>query len=353
MRIMKLNVTHLLCGGQFMLAAMLIAAALGCGSSLTSCRSNGSRTADSTSNVSGVVRSKVHFNADSAYKYVKNQVDFGPRVPGSESHDKCADYLVEELKALSADSVWVQKFTATAYNGDKLPLTNIMARFNGVSSSANRILLVAHYDSRPWADRERRAELATEPVVGANDGASGVGVILELARQFRQERPTVGVDVLFTDGEDYGDASGWSNNDSTWCLGTQYWTRHLPSDYNVMRPRYGILLDMVGSPTARFHREYISDMYASHILDKVWGVAANSGYSNYFINRQGGSVVDDHLFVNSIGIPTIDIIDVNNDATGNFPPTWHTTDDTMDGISVSTLGAVGQTIANVIYFERP
>lgn len=348
-----MKMTHLSCGGQLMLVAILLAAALGCTGSLTSCRSNGSRTPDSTANVSGAVRSRVHFNADSAYKYVKNQVAFGPRVPGSASHDKCADYLVQELKSLSADSVWVQKFTLNAYNGDKLPLTNIMARFNGAVNTANRILLIAHYDSRPWADRERRAELATEAVVGANDGASGVGVILELARQFREQRPSVGVDVLFTDGEDYGDASGWSNNDSTWCLGTQYWTRNLPADYYEARPRYGILLDMVGSPTARFHREYISDLYASNILDKVWGVASNSGYSNYFVNQQGGSVVDDHLFINGIGIPTIDIIDVNNEATGNFPPTWHTADDTMDGISVATLGAVGQTVANVIYFERP
>lgn len=290
------------------------------------------------------------FSEDSAYAFIERQIAFGPRVPATDAHDRCARYLADAFRNFGADTIITQQFTATAYNGDKLPLTNIMARFN--TGQPDRILLAAHYDTRPWADREKRAELVNTPVLGANDGASGVAVLMEIARLMQQKLPAIGVDILLTDGEDYGNSNGWANSDTTWCLGTQYWTEHMPADYAVMRPRYGILLDMVGGHYARFHREYISDIFAPSVIDRVWGIADRSGYSRFFVNKQGGSVVDDHLFINNAGIPMADIIDVNNEATGNFPSTWHTTDDNIDGISKSTLQAVGQTVTNVIYYEK-
>lgn len=331
--------------GVMIMAAVSIAG-------LSSCKWFGGKSAEQSEQSPSTPRmtDKVDFNADSAYSFIEEQVAFGPRVPGTDAHRQCTAYIIDRLKKFDADTILTQSFTATAYNGDRLPLTNIMGRFN--LSQPDRIMLIAHYDTRPWADREKRAELANTPVLGANDGGSGVGVLLELARQFSLLHPEVGVDMLFTDGEDYGNSAGWSGQDSTWCLGTQHWVENLPADYRARLPRYGILLDMVGGEHARFNREYISDIYASPTVDRVWGIAEQSGHSRFFVNKKGGSVVDDHLFINNAGIPTADIIDVDNEATGNFPSTWHTADDNMEGISRETLKAVGQTVANVIYYEK-
>ena len=294
----------------------------------------------------------VTFDADSAYAFIQTQVDMGPRVPGTEGSRKCARWIADKLRQYGADSIIEQSFKAKAHTGDTYNLTNVMGRFGAPNKP--RVLLVAHYDTRPWADRDRNSENADKPIPGANDGASGVGVLLELARQLQVKRPDIAVDMLFVDGEDMGKSDGWTNTDSTWCLGTQYWTEHMPADYRMMPPAYGILLDMVGSPSARFMREFISERYAPSILDKVWQIAEASGYGNYFINKAGGSVIDDHLFINiGAGIPTIDIIDCNNAETGTFPAPWHTMADDMSGIDPSTLRAVGQTVSNVIYRERP
>lgn len=290
---------------------------------------------------------RIEFNADSAYRNVKAQVDFGPRVPGMESHTKCAQYLVGELKRYGVDSVIEQKTTVTAFNGDKLPINNIMGQIN--KNATTRVLLLAHWDSRPWGDEDPDESKRNNPIPGANDGGSGVGVLLEIARCLQLEKPSIGVDILFVDAEDYGDTKGDSEN--SWCLGTQYWIKNMPYASNAL-PKYGVLLDMVGGFDVRFSREQISMALAQSIVNKVWGVAANSGYSNVFVNEIGGSIVDDHYYVNQGGIPCIDIIESSNPQTGGFNPTWHTHADNMSNISRTSLKAVGQVLLNVIYNEQ-
>lgn len=289
----------------------------------------------------------VRFNADSAYAFVGRQVAFGPRVPGSEGHRRCAEWIVSRLAG--ADTIITQRGEATAFNGDRLPITNIMAMYN--PEATKRVLLAAHYDTRPWADNSTNKAKRSEPVTGANDGASGVAVLLEYARLLRQWRPEIGIDLLFVDAEDYGTSKGWGNANETWCLGSQYWVENLP--YTAAnRPAYGIVFDMVGGTGARFHREYFSNVNAHAIVDKVWGEAARSGLSHIFINEVGGSLIDDHVFINRAGIPCIDIVECNNPHTGSFPPTWHTEYDDMAAISAATLGAAGQTVLNVLARER-
>lgn len=288
------------------------------------------------------------FNADSAYAYVARQVAFGPRVPGTPQHRECARYIVDELARHGADTVFTQAATVTTHTGDIVPVCNIMARFN--TSAPRRVLIAAHYDTRPWADNDPDESRRNQPILGANDGASGVGVILEMARNIGAAHPEVGVDFLLTDVEDSG-SSGEGNTEATWSLGTQYWADNTPYT-SATRPTYGIVLDMVGGRDAKFHREYTSDRLARGIVDKVWGTAAKSPYADRFPNYIGGAIVDDHLYINGAGIPCIDIVESANAVTGSFPPTWHTHDDNMDHIDVSTLKAVGETVMSVIYNEK-
>jgi hypothetical protein len=301
--------------------------------------------ADDTNNETESASVEKSFSADSAYAYIARQVDFGPRVPGTQAHRDCADWLIATLRSHRVDTVLEQRTTLTASNGDRLPVCNILARFN--PGSSRRVLLLAHWDCRPWADNDADEQWRSKPVDGANDGASGVGVLLEIARNLGEKRPDVGVDILLTDAEDYGDAG----NDDSWCLGTQYWLEHSPYD-SGNRPMYGILLDMVGGRSARFHREYFSDNYARSITSKVWATAARLGYGDIFIDEPGGAITDDHVYVMSAGIPTVDIIESANEVTGSFPPTWHTHTDNMDYIDTKTLDAVGNTVLNIIYNEK-
>lgn len=289
------------------------------------------------------------FDKDSAYKYIAEQVSFGPRVPGTKAHDDCGQYLVERLKQFGADSVIEQHAVVTAFNGDKLHINNIFASFNPLA--LNRVLLVAHWDTRPWANMEISDKKRHLPVPGANDGASGVGVILEIARNLGMKSPDCGVDILFTDAEDYGDSSAFVNNDESWCLGTQYWIENMPYS-TIKRPAYGILLDMVGGTDARFHREMLSHTDAQSPTVKIWSEANTLGLGDVFVNQVGGAVIDDHVFLTKAGIPTTDIIEHVSNATGNFPATWHTLDDDMQHISTKTLDAVGKTVLNVVYKEK-
>lgn len=286
------------------------------------------------------------FNADSAYNFVATQVDFGPRVPGTPGHKKCAQWIVDRLQQFQADTIMEQRTTVTAFNGDRLPIVNIFAQYN--RQATKRILLLAHWDTRPWADAEIDPAKHNTPIPGANDGGSGVGILLEIARNLSQKRPTVGVDLLFTDAEDYGNSGG---DDASWCLGTQYWVKNMPYDLNN-RPVYGILLDIVGGLNARFYREGYSDYLAPQIVNKVWASANAAGYGNIFVNVQRGAVTDDHYHINSVGIPCIDIIECANEATGSFPSTWHTLNDNMKSIDRNSLKAVGQTVLNTIYNEK-
>lgn len=289
------------------------------------------------------------FDRDSAYQYIVDQLAFGPRVPGTTSHDSCGAYLVDKLTQFGADTLIQQRTIVEAFNGDQLPINNIFARYN--SSAVNRVLLVAHWDTRPWANMERSMESRSLPVPGANDGASGVAVILEIARNLQAKTPECGVDILLTDAEDYGSNNGFTNNDESWCLGTQYWVKNMPYT-SVNRPSYGILLDMVGGTDAHFHRELLSNKAARPVTVKIWGEAKNLGYEDIFVNQVGGSVIDDHMFLIESGIPTTDIIEHMSNATGSFPATWHTLDDDIQHISKETLEAVGNTVLNVIYKEK-
>ncbi|MDE5785960.1 MAG: M28 family peptidase [Duncaniella sp.] len=324
--------------------ATILAVALYAAASCTRCAAS-----HDTATATNYIKPVRVFSADSAYAYIRDQVKMGPRIPGTPGSKACQQYIIDALKADSA-TVTVQTAEVKAFNGDRLPICNILGSFN--PSCNNRILLLAHYDTRPWSDSETEPSKVAEPVPGANDGASGVAVLLEIARQFRHNPPqNIGVDLLFVDAEDYGMTEGFSNNDESWCLGTQYWIRHAPyTEEN--KPRYCIVLDMVGGIDARFHREYYSDQIAPDVVDKVWSTAERSGFADRFINTAGANVMDDHVFVNRIGIPSIDIIESRNKETRTFPPTWHRTADNLQNIDKSSLNAVGQTVLNLIQLEK-
>ena len=282
------------------------------------------------------------FDADSAYTYIQKQTDFGPRVPNTNAHIECGDYLVSELKRFEAEVI-EQKTELTTFDGTKLNARNIIGSYN--TDKKQRILLFAHWDSRPFADKDPNEENLSEPVLGVNDGASGVGVLLETARIIQHNLLDVGVDIIFFDAEDYG---SYSDSES-WCLGSQYWARnpHVPN-YTA---KYGILLDMVGAKDAKFYKEDYSVFYAAAIVEKTWGIARKLGYGTFFIDKRGGAITDDHVPVNEIRrIPSINIIHTTAD--GNFFEHWHTTNDDMNNISRETLKAVGQTILEVIYTEK-
>lgn len=288
------------------------------------------------------------FNSDSAYIYVEDQVNFGPRVPNTAGHLKTGNYLINKLKSFGAE-VKVQEFQAEAYNGKKLDLRNIIGSYN--PSAKKRILLAAHWDTRPFADQDEKNP--RQPILGANDGGSGVGVLLEVARILQNNKPDVGVDIIFFDGEDYGqpdfDAEEEQKN-NTWCLGSQHWSenKHVPG-YSAY---YGILLDMVGAKGASFAMEGTSMHYAPAVMQKVWKQAHAAGYSDYFNYQNAPAIIDDHTYVNSIaGIPMIDIIEFNPAGENYFGEYWHTHDDDMDVIDRNTLKAVGQTLLEVLYRE--
>lgn len=319
-----------------LLSVILVAA------SITACSSakRGSSDPSEQSATDSTATAAILFSADSAFSYVKAQCDFGPRVPGTDAHRRCGDYLAAHMEACGANVI-NQRTTLTAFDGTRLPARNIIAEF--APDSSRRILLLAHWDCRPWADSDPDPGRRNEPVMGANDAASGVAVLMELARVFAVEAPPVGVDLLLVDAEDWGT----SNNEESWALGTQYWVKNPHrKDY---RPQFGILLDMVGAAGAQFAKEYFSMAYAPSVISDVWTAALKSGYGNYFVASRGGGVTDDHIFVNAAGIPCIDIIDYRTDAESGFFPGWHTTADTPDCIDPSTLKAVGQTLVNFIY----
>lgn len=292
------------------------------------------------------------FSAESAFAYVKRQVDFGPRVPGTEAHRACADWLVATLHAFGADTISLSGKPVEAWDGTMLPVRNILARYNPDADA--RILLVAHYDTRPWADQDPDPAMRMKPIDGANDGASGVAVLLEVARNLGIERPTIGVDILLTDCEDYGVREGSDVSDSgdSWCLGTQRFVRDMPYTASTI-PRYGILLDMVGGRDARFNREYFSVSSAQLPTARVWDMARKLGLADAFPMAVGGAITDDHLPLIRAGIPTTDIIENASPSTGSFNPTWHTLADNIDNIDPASLAAAGRVTLNVVYNEKP
>lgn len=285
------------------------------------------------------IRISAKFNSDSAFNFIQRQVDFGPRVPSSSAHDQTAVYLEKKLVEY-CDTAFTQYGTVTNHLNQNVQIKNIVGSFN--LSKKKRVLLCAHWDTRPMADQD--AERPTEPSDGANDGASGVGVLIEAARQFQLQRPDAGVDILFFDAEDMGDSKGAA---STWCLGSQFWSK-TPHVKNYVA-RFGILLDMVGPKNAVFAIEGNSWLYAQPYVKKVWNTAKRLGYGQYFVNYQGGQLVDDHLFINEIiGIPTLDIIHYDARQNTGFGDFWHTHNDNMETIDKKTLKAVGETVCQVV-----
>lgn len=287
------------------------------------------------------------FNADSAFAFVQKQVDFGPRVPNTTAHKACGDFLVRTLKKYGLQ-VTEQTFIATTYDGKKLNARNIIGSFNPTASK--RILLTSHWDSRPFADQDSLHK--TKPVPAANDGASGVGILLELARvlSVQNKKLDLGVDIILFDAEDWGSDEAIDKY-SGYCLGSQYWAanKHIPN-YTAY---FGVLLDMVGAKGAIFQQEGYSVQMAESVVREVWGIAAKLGYNNYFIDQRGSAITDDHVPVNEVAkIPMIDIIHTQpNNLSHTFFNAWHTTQDTMENIDPKTLKAVGQTLIQVLYQE--
>jgi hypothetical protein len=290
------------------------------------------------------------FNADSAFTYCAAQCEFGPRTMNSEAHEKCADWIVAKFKQIGCE-VKTQKADLQGFDGTTLKSTNIIASYN--PKATTRILLCAHWDSRPWADNDPDSANHHKPVMAANDGASGIGVMIEIARQLQKDKKLkIGVDFVCFDAEDYG-TPYWADHqdDNSWALGAQYWSKNLPQGYEA---RYGILLDMVGGQGAKFYREGMSQQYANAIVKKVWRAAHQAGYGSYFPKEDGGKITDDHIPVNqNAQIPTIDIIPYYPDCQqSTFGPTWHTVSDDMQHLDKATLKAVGQTLIQVLYTEE-
>ena len=283
------------------------------------------------------------FNKDSAYVFIEKQVAFGPRVPNTPAHTNCRNWMIEKFKSFGA-TVIADDFKAKGYTGTVFNATNIIAQYN--PEHKNRILLAAHWDSRFVGDYDKDESKRDQPILGADDGGSGVGVLLEIARQVGQNPIDLGVDIVLFDVEDQGESKG--EDYTTWCLGAQHWARnpHVPG----YRAKFGILLDMVGSKNARFTREGVSMAAAPQVMNKVWKLAANMGYGNYFVMDLTREVIDDHLFVNQLTkTKMIDIINRPAVSETGFGHYWHTHDDNMDVINKQTLRAVGQTVLAVLY----
>ena len=287
------------------------------------------------------------FNSDSAYYFIEQQVNFGPRPISSAGWEQCGDYLFQTLKKYTP-YVHEQNPQITTYDEKKHMLRNIIAEFQPEKN--NRILLCAHWDTRHIADHDTINK--QDPILGANDGGSGTAVLLEIARQLSIKESNIGVDIILFDAEDYGqpEESLMSQKQDTWCIGSQYWSKNLHK-VNYY-PRYGILLDMVGAKNAIFKYEAVSKYFAERILNKVWGVASDLGYSQYFQYETTPEIMDDHYYINTIAkIPTIDIIEHDNKTTSGFNKHWHTHSDNMQNVNKKTLQAVGQTVLTVVYNE--
>lgn len=315
----------------------------------TSCRpKDGGDTGngDNTSTTESV--KSPQFDDDNAYSYMAAQCAFGPRAVNTAAHDSCGQYIASTLKSLGAE-VTDQYADMNLYDGTPVKVRNIIASY--VPENTDRVMLCAHWDTRPWADHDPVETHHHTPIDGANDGASGVGVLLEVARQLQAQSPKIGVDLVFFDAEDCGVPS-WASyegdSENTWCLGSQHWAEQ--ARQQGYRPRFGILLDMVGGVNSVFYKEGFSTYYAAGVVDQVWAAAQNAGYGDFFKSVDGGTYTDDHLPVNRIaGIPCIDIIATNPQSTGGFVDSWHTLSDNMRNIDKRTLKAVGQTLLNVIY----
>lgn len=310
-----------------------------------SCEGESNKPSTSKSEVAKSVKIP-SFNADSAYVFIEKQLSFGPRVPGTEEHKACKNWLVSKLKSYGADVI-EQEFIANIYTGDRWQSYNIIGQIN--PNEQKRIILAAHWDSRMIAEEDKDKKRIDEPILGADDGGSGVGVLLEIARLLHANPiENLGIDIILFDAEDQG-KRGPEEPTTNWCLGAQHWSKN--KHKNGYRAKYGILLDMVGGKNPKFGKEQFSKAYAGVLQEKIWTMANAMGYSNMFSNDNTGAITDDHYFVNTIaGIPMIDIINHDVDGTG-FASHWHTHNDDMSAIDKSTLKSVGQVVTAAIYKE--
>ena len=285
-----------------------------------------------------VTQKKTGFSADNAYNHIKSQLDFGFRIPGTPAHKQCADWLLKQLKS-NCDTTYFQVGQSkNPTSGAPIPIYNIVGSIN--PKAEKRMIFAAHWDSRPMADQDD--ENPKDPILAANDGASGVGVILELASILHNEKPEWGVDFILFDAEDLG----VSEIENSFCLGSQYWGKnpHTPG----YKANFGVLLDMVGGKDAKFMWEANSNQYANWILVHTWQIAKELGHDNHFQLQTIGAITDDHKYVyEATKIPMIDIIQYNENT--GFAPYWHTHDDNLDAIDKSTLQAVGNTLLNLIF----
>lgn len=273
------------------------------------------------------------FDGNAAYRYAQTQFDFGPRVPGSPAAKKAGDWIIQQMRS-RADTVIVQSFSYTTAGGKKLPLRNILARFRPELSE--RVLYVTHWDSRPVAESAATESEKKLPTPGANDGASGVGMFIALGDLLKKVRPNVGVDLLFTDGEDYGE---FGPPEVDVLIGAKYFAAHPPSP--GYKPLYGVLWDMIGDKDLRIPYEMNSFQQAPEVVSRVWQTASDLGYGNVFVQESGGLITDDHIPFLNAGMRVIDVIDLT------YPP-HHSLQDTMDKISAKSLATVGDVAAALV-----
>ena len=299
----------------------------------------------------------VVFCADSAYSYIEKQMSFGPRVPNSSAHMQCAVWLTEQLRAYGAE-VEIQKGVLPDYRGHDQQIFNIIGHFSTPKiADRPRLLLCAHYDTRPWCDEEPISADRYYNVPGANDGASGVGVLLEVARQLKQKMADstlrTPVDIIFLDMEDSGTPSFYTGieRSDTWCLGSQLWASHYinTQEQTGLSYQFGVLLDMIGDPNAVFLLEGYSTAFARDFQNEIWDNAQKLGYSSIFSRRKGNYILDDHYYINSVaGIPCVDIIHCDSRNHTGFPRWWHTRQDDMQNISPKTLQTVGEVVMSLL-----
>lgn len=283
-------------------------------------------------------KTKTGFDGQAAYKYAGVQVSFGPRVPGSPGWQKAGDWIVAEMRT-RADTVIEQRWMHKLANGDSIPMRNILARFR--PTATDRVLYVTHWDTRPVADNDPNPANRKKPILGANDGASGVGLFVALGDLLKRTPPNVGVDLLFVDGEDYGT---FGPPDVDVLIGSTYFASHLPSP--GYQPIFGVLFDMIGDKELDIYQEQNSVARAPEVVSRVWNTAADLGYSKYFIPEAKYAVTDDHIPLLQAGLRVIDVIDIDYESPSeNY---HHTLADTMDKISAKSLGIAGDVAAALV-----
>lgn len=276
------------------------------------------------------------FDGASALGYVRTQVDFGPRIPGTDGHAREARWLDSLLRA-RADTVIVQRWTHVTARGDSLALVNFIARFR--PAATRRVLYLAHWDTRPRSDQAKDSADRVKPVPGANDGASGVAVLLGVADALHRAPPGIGVDLLFDDGEDYGD---FDADTGDVLIGSRYYAAHqVPG----APPMFAVLFDMVGDRDLKIAREGNSLIAAPEVVDLVWQTARDMGYASYFTPYAGLTLTDDHVQLQKVGIRAIDVVDFDYGPANSW---WHTPQDTFDKVSAASLKVVGDVAIGVI-----